>query len=341
MVRKPHAADLVSGTRSEAAAALICLMGPTGAGKTALALALAARYPVEIVSVDSALVYRGLDVGAAKPPVPVLRRVRHHLIDVCDPAATYSAARFREEALVAVADIRARGRIPLLVGGTGLYFRALGEGLAALPAGDPNVRAELERERETLGLAALHARLAVLDPESAAQIHPHDPQRILRALEIHRLSGRPRSALFLEAASRALRLTKFVIAPTDRGELHAVIARRFHTMLRRGFINEVAMLRRRADLGLHRPALRAVGYQQVWRHLEGEYGREGMIAQAIAATRQLAKRQYTWFRGESGAIWLEAGAHATIDHVSRALETQQIVTKRDYNDHLNESRLDG
>jgi tRNA dimethylallyltransferase len=320
---------------------LVCVMGPTGAGKTALALALAARFPVEIVSVDSALVFRGLDVGAAKPPAPVLARVPHHLVDICDPAEAYSAARFRQDALAAIAAIRSRGRIPLLVGGTGLYFRALERGLSALPESDPAVRAGLERERAALGLAALHERLQRVDPQSAARIHPNDPQRILRALEIHALSGRSRSEWFAAAPGPSLNLIKFAVAPPQRARLHAAIAARFYSMLEQGLMNEVLMLRRRGDLGLHCPAVRAVGYQQAWRHLDGEFGHAEMIERAIAATRQLAKRQFTWFRGDADVVWLEAGSQATVDCVAVALEAQHKVSKRDYNGPVNESRLDG
>ncbi|MGE0483776.1 MAG: tRNA (adenosine(37)-N6)-dimethylallyltransferase MiaA [Gammaproteobacteria bacterium] len=283
------------------------LMGPTGAGKTRLALALAARLPIEIVSVDSALVYRGLDIGTAKPTPAEQQRVPHHLLDIRDPAEPYSAAEFRSDARAAIAAIAARGRVPLLVGGTGLYFRALEEGLAELPAADSTLRAELAHELAQVGGAALHARLAAVDPAAAARIHPNDPQRLLRALEVHRLTGRPLSALWAQRPLERLtpRPLKFIVAPAERPELHARIARRFDDMLERGFVNEVAMLRRRAALSADMPAMRAVGYRATWRYLDGEYSLADLRERGVVDTRQLAKRQLTWLRRERDCTWLD------------------------------------
>lgn len=298
-----------------AEAPLVFIMGPTGAGKTALALALAARLPVEVVSVDSAQVYRGLDLGTAKPSPAVRARVHHHLVDICAPEEAYSAARFREDAQHAIAAVRARGRLPLLVGGTGLYFRALEQGLAVLPPADPAVRARLAAELERDGAAALHARLAALDPQAAARIHPNDPQRLLRALEVHALCGETLTSLWSAAqlAPHAGEIVKLVIAPTERAALHRDLAARFHRMLERGLVNEVRALRDNPRLTAQAPAMRCVGYREVWRYLDGACARAEMIERGIVATRQLAKRQLTWFRRESGALWLDSRDPALLD----------------------------
>ena len=286
----------------------ICLMGPTAAGKTDLAVALHDAVPCELISVDSALVYRGMDIGTAKPSPELLARVPHRLVDILDPAEAYSAGRFRDDALAAMDEIASAGRVPLLVGGTMLYFRALERGLADLPTADPALRAELAAEGERLGWPAMHRRLAEVDPGSAAAIHPNDPQRIQRALEVQRLTGRPLSDL-QRAARESVppwRLLKLVVAPESRAWLHERIARRFGSMLDEGFLDEVARLRSRGDLHLGCPSMRAVGYRQAWQHLDGEFDREVMVARAVAATRQLAKRQFTWLRRETHATWLEA-----------------------------------
>lgn len=291
-----------------AAAPLVFIMGPTGAGKTRLALSLAERMPCEIVSVDSALVYRGLDIGTAKPNPAERARATHHLIDICDPAERYSAARFRRDARAAVEAISARGRLALLVGGTGLYFRALQYGLAELPDADPEVRAALRSTLHEEGAAALHRRLAEIDPEAAARIHPNDPQRLVRALEVHQLTGSPLSSLWrgahLEPLARPV--VKLVLAPARRNVLHAGIARRFDAMLERGFVNEVRALRARRDLSLELPALRTVGYREVWRFLDGDSDYDAMRERGIIATRQLAKRQLTWLRREADCEWLDS-----------------------------------
>lgn len=284
---------------------IICLMGPTAAGKTALAIALAERLPMEIISVDSALIYRGMDIGTAKPEPHVLAQIRHHLVDILEPTEAYSAAQFRADALAAIEDILARGRIPLLTGGTMLYFRALERGLAQLPQADPEIRARLEDEAQKRGWPALHARLAEVDPEAAQRIHANDPQRIQRALEVYALTGEPLSDLLKREGGEPFPypLAKWVIAPRDRAWLHARIEARFRQMLAQGFVDEVAQLRARGDLDLSKPSMRAVGYRQVWEYLDGRYDYDTMLARGIAATRQFAKRQFTWLRSDTGADW--------------------------------------
>lgn len=299
-------------------APVILLMGPTASGKTALALALAERLPVEIVSVDSALVYRGLDIGSAKPDAAMRADVPHHLIDILDPAEPYSAARFAEDARRLIGEIRGRGRVPLLVGGTMLYFRALTQGLSALPSADPQLRARLEAEAARLGWPALHARLAALDPPTAARLHPNDQQRIQRALEIAELSGMAPSAFYAQpkAAGGGERWLKLALNPPARAELHARIERRFHDMMAAGFLDEVAALYRRGDLHPELPSIRAVGYRQLWDHLAGEYPLDEAVRRGMAATRQFAKRQLTWLRSESGLVWLDP---AQADLIEKAL----------------------
>ena len=291
----------------------IALMGPTASGKTALALEWARRLGGEIVSVDSALVYRGLDIGAAKPSAAELASVRHHLIDVREPWQPYSAAVFALDARRALDDIAGRGRLPILAGGTGLYFRALLHGLSAMPEADPATRAQLAAEAETLGWAALHAQLAQVDPEAGARIHATDAQRIQRALEVFRLSGRSMSDWrrdSLAAPRLPYRVLKLVLAPAERSVLHARIERRFEQMLAEGFLEEVRGLRALPALRAHPrpqdlPAIRAVGYRQAWEHLDGDYGAREFRDRGVYATRQLAKRQLTWLRGELDARWFD------------------------------------
>ena len=279
---------------------VIFLMGPTGAGKTTLAVQLCQQLPLDIVSVDSAMVYRGMDIGTAKPAAKVLRQAPHRLIDICDPAETYSAARFRRDALTEIADIHAHGRIPLLVGGTGLYFRSLEQGMTELPGADSAVRMRIEAEAESKGWEILHARLARVDPGAAARIHPHDPQRIQRALEVYELTGRPMTELLTQNLRRPppFSIIKISLRPSDRGYLHERLGRRFLDMLESGLIGEVQELRARGDLHPALPAMRLVGYRQVWRYLEGQLDYAEMAERAIAATRQLARRQLTWLRRE-------------------------------------------
>lgn len=284
----------------------VLLMGPTASGKTDLAVELVERLPCEIVSVDSAMIYRGMDIGTAKPGAEVLARAPHRLIDILDPVESYSTARFREDALAEMAQIQAHGRIPLLVGGTMLYFRVLQQGLAALPSASPELRDALNAEAERIGWDGLHARLASADPLSAAQIHPNDPQRIQRALEVLALTGRPMSALIAEAEAAALpyRLLKLARAPRERRVLHARIERRFHAMIERGLVDEVEALWARGDLDPEMPSMRCVGYRQVLKYLSGAYNWQEMLHRGIVASRQLAKRQLTWLRAESDCHWL-------------------------------------
>jgi tRNA dimethylallyltransferase len=284
----------------------VFLMGPTASGKTALAVALAERFPLEIISVDSALVYRGLDVGSAKPDAATLARAPHHLIDVRDPAETYSVAAFRDDALRLMADIAARGRVPFLVGGTMLYFRALLQGLDDLPRADAALRRTLEAAAAARGWPALHADLAAVDPLTAARLAPNDAQRIGRALEIFHLSGRPMSAL-LARAERVLpyRALQLALVPSDRAELHRRIAARFDAMLDAGLLDEVRRLRADPRLTADRPAMRAVGYRQAWAFLDGLIGIDALRERGIAATRQLAKRQLTWLRSWPDATVLD------------------------------------
>ena len=290
----------------------IALMGPTASGKTALAIEWAQRLGGEILSVDSALVYRGLDIGAAKPDASERAQVPHHMLDLRDPWQPYSAAEFAIDARAAIADILARGRLPILAGGTGLYFRALMEGLAPMPESDQAVRAAITAEAATRGWAGLHAELALVDPAAAARIHPTDAQRIQRALEVYRVSGRPISDWQRERGQDRLplRVLKLALAPRERSVLHARIAQRFDTMLAAGFLDEVRRLRALPPLQSHPapldlPALRAVGYRQAWEHLEGLASAADFRDRAIFATRQLAKRQLTWLRGELDARWLD------------------------------------
>ncbi len=280
----------------------IALMGPTASGKTELALCLARQLAVEIVSVDSALVYRGMDIGSAKPDAEQRARVPHHLIDILDPTQSYSAARFRADALTCMAEITARGRVPLLVGGTMLYFKALKEGLDPLPQADARLRAEIDQRAARTGWPALHAELARLDPPTAARLQPTDAQRIQRALEVCLTSGRPMSEL-LGRAGDALpyRLLEIALLPSDRSVLHRRIAQRFEAMLRAGLLDELRRLRATYPLHAELPSMRCVGYRQAWAYLEGRTDEAGFRERALAATRQLAKRQMTWLRSWQGA----------------------------------------
>jgi tRNA dimethylallyltransferase len=298
----------------------IFLMGPTATGKTALACALAARFPLALVSVDSALVYRGLDIGAAKPDAATRLRHPHALIDIRDPAEPYSAADFRNDALAAMTAIAREGKVPLLVGGTGLYFRALALGLSDLPDADAGVRARIADEAERAGWPALHEKLRALDADAAARIGPDDAQRIQRALEVVELTGRPMTAQFASAPSRPpWRILKLALVPRDRTHLHERIARRFDAMLADGFLDEVGALRRRGDLHADLPAVRAVGYRQAWAHLDGESDAPTFRQRAIAATRQLAKRQATWLRSDLDARPFDPDDDATPTRVADAV----------------------
>ena len=277
--------------------AVICLMGATATGKTELALEIAARFPVEIVSVDSALVYRGLDIGTAKPSAEILQQVPHHLVDIVEPTESWSAWNFVEQCREKIDEIAARGRTALLAGGTMLYYHAFERGLNRLPEADPELRLRLDREARELGWPAMHARLAAVDPDSAARIKPTDAQRVQRALEVYEVASQPLSVLQSQrAAGYGGDIEKIILVPGDRGILHRRIEQRFLVMLEQGFIDEVEGLKKRGDLDLSLPSMRCVGYRQIWQYLDGETTRQQMIDKAVAATRQLAKRQLTWLR---------------------------------------------
>lgn len=300
----------------------ILLLGPTGAGKTELAVALAARFPLGIISVDSALVYRGLDIGTAKPARELRARVPHHLIDIADPAERYSVGRFLTDAGSALAAVRAAGRVPLLVGGTMLYFRALQSGLAPLPPADAGLRTELDARAAREGWPALHAELAARDPAAAARIQPGDRQRIQRALEVILLTGEPLSSRQRQdlRGGSARGTLKLVLAPGDRVALAERLAARFHAMMAAGFLDEVRGLYWRGDLDADLPAIRSVGYRQLWGHLAGRCRLDQAVEQGIVATRQLARRQLTWLRAEPGTQWFDCLDPGNFAPISEAIE---------------------
>jgi tRNA dimethylallyltransferase len=291
---------------------IACLLGPTASGKTAAALAAAAYAPIEIVSVDSALVYRGMDIGTAKPTHAERARVPHHLIDIIDPRDAYSAAEFCVDALRLISDILERGNQPLLVGGTMMYYKALADGLSDLPAADPSIRADLDAQALREGWPALHAKLAQVDPASAARLAPNDSQRIQRALEVWMVTGQPLSALLASSRSNnadaRYRFVPIALEPSDRSILHERIAQRFDAMLDAGFIGEVERLRARAELNLGLPSMRCVGYRQVWEYLDGRDDYATMRDKGIFATRQLCKRQLTWLRSMRERIVIDCVA---------------------------------
>ncbi|MDO9213263.1 MAG: tRNA (adenosine(37)-N6)-dimethylallyltransferase MiaA [Methylococcales bacterium] len=297
------------------------LMGPTASGKSALAVQLAHALNGEIISVDSALVFKGMDIGTAKPTLEERQGIAHHLIDIIDPSESFSTGQFRNQALALMADINQRGKLPILVGGTMLYFNALSNGLAVLPVADPVIRAQLDLDLIELGKDALHQRLALVDPAAAARIHPNDPQRVQRALEVYAISGKSLTSFFTAEPVIKLpyRVIKIIIAPSERNILHGVIAQRFMTMLEQGFIAEVETLYQRGDLNDTMPAIRAVGYRQAWSYLHGDIDKATLIETAIIATRQLAKRQFTWLRKETDALCFETGQPNLLAEVLAAL----------------------
>lgn len=299
------------------------IMGPTGAGKTDLALRLAARYPIEIVSVDSALVYRGMDIGTGKPSREALERFPHHLVDILDPSQPYSAGQFVRDALRVIAEIRSRGNLPVLVGGTMLYFRALRRGLAEMPTADPRVRQEIDAEAARLGWPALHGQLAMLDPVTAQRIQPNDGQRIQRALEVHRLSGRTLSELHAQTrpADPTMTFAPFAWAPADRERLYVAIERRFELMMQAGLLEEVRRLQQRGDLRAELPAIRSVGYRQLWEHLCTGEPLSFSVQRAIFATRHLARRQLIWLRAENDVQWCDALDSSAADQIERTVAT--------------------
>jgi tRNA dimethylallyltransferase len=311
---------------------VVFLMGPTCSGKTGAAVELVQRLPAQIINVDSALVYRGLEIGAARPEPAVLAKAPHRLLGFLDPTEPYSAARFRDDALAEIRDIHAAGSMPLLVGGTMLYFKALQQGLAKLPAADPEVREQIDAIAREHGWPEVHRLLAEVDPEAAARLKPNDSQRLQRALEVYRITGQPLSELHRQQKAVALSDSAgggeaafpytahcFALAPSSRALLHDRIATRFHTMLADGLVEEVERLRSRGDLHRELPAIKAVGYRQVWDYLDGRYSYDEMVERGIIATRQLAKRQFTWLRGWPGLEWLDSDAPDLIERLTGRL----------------------
>jgi len=307
---------------------VVCLMGPTAAGKTDIAVQLLERFPFDIVSVDSALVYRGMDIGTAKPDASVLERAPHRLIDIRDPEDAYSAGAFVRDAKAEIAAIHTSGRVPLLVGGTMLYFRSLVDGIANLPEADAGMRAEIDAEAQVVGWAAMHAALAAIDPSAAARIDANDRQRIQRALEVFRLSGRSLSDWHAEASAVRPKFgfIKFALVPGSRAELHRRINERFLLMLQEGFVEEVASLRKREGLGADSASMRAVGYRQIWAYLEGDDDLAEATSKGQAASRQLAKRQLTWLRSE-------AELNSVDPLEDRATETISTILATKWNQH--------
>lgn len=280
---------------------VLCIAGPTAAGKSAATAALATRWPVEIINVDSATIYRGMDIGTAKPSNLERAQLPHHLLDILDPADTYSAAAFRDDAVRLIHEIRARGNLPVLCGGTMLYYKALRDGLNQLPAANPDIRARIDAEAKRSSWSEMHSQLASFDPETAARLEPNDSQRIQRAIEIYRSSGRTMTSWLQvprPAPVHALRFVTLGLEPSDRLALHDRIQTRYHAMLNAGLVNEVAQLHAREDLHLGLPSMRCVGYRQIWQHLDGVFSLDEAVQKALAATRQLAKRQLTWLRAQ-------------------------------------------
>jgi tRNA dimethylallyltransferase len=298
---------------------ILCLMGPTASGKTALAVELVQRFPFEIISVDSAMVYRGLDIGTAKPTPDILERAPHRLLDIREPEEVYSAGDFQIDALREIKDILQKGKVPLLVGGTMLYFHVLQQGLDDLPEQDPQIRAQIQEEAEQEGWTALHQKLGAVDPRAAARIHPHDGQRIQRALEVYALTGKPLTDQQLQGqttASLPYPLHHLILCPEDRSPLHKRIEKRFSVMIEQGFLDEVKNLHQRPELSLEKPAMRSVGYRQAWEYLEGKLSFDEMKEKTVIATRQLAKRQITWLRRWKDAAWFDSESEKTSEKLT-------------------------
>ena len=306
---------------------VIFLMGPTAAGKTDLAIEIAKQYTnIEIISVDSALVYRGMDIGTAKPEPEILAQYPHHLVDIIEPTENYSAGAFCHDARRLIDEIHARGKIPLLVGGTMLYFNALQYGIADLPNADPNIREKLDAEALELGWRALHQRLADIDPISAERIHENDPQRLQRALEVHEITGKTMTELTQEShADFPYPILKIILAPFDRKILHQRIANRYEDMMVLGLIEEVKQLFERPDCHDKLPSMRAVGYRQVWSYLEQAYDKNTLVEKAIIATRQMAKRQLTWCRSQQDGVWFDSGPSLPVEAVMQFLRDNEII----------------
>jgi tRNA dimethylallyltransferase len=301
----------------------LLLMGPTASGKSALAVQLAQHLNSEIISVDSALVFKGMNIGTAKPNVNEQGGIAHHLIDILDPSESFSTGQFRKQALSLMRDITTRGKIPILVGGTMLYFKALTQGMADLPTADKKIRQQLEEDLTQFGKHALHQRLTKIDPESAGKIHPNDPQRVQRALEVYEITGKPLSHLIKTSQHNALpyQSLKIIIAPENRQQLHQTIEQRFHIMLKQGFMDEVNALYQRPDLHENLSSMRAVGYRQAWAYLNGDESLQSMTEKAIIATRQLAKRQFTWLRKEKEAQHFESQSPTLFANVAAKIDT--------------------
>ncbi|MCG7567348.1 tRNA (adenosine(37)-N6)-dimethylallyltransferase MiaA [Pseudoalteromonas sp. CnMc7-15] len=299
---------------------VICLMGPTASGKTALAIDLCQHFDTEVISVDSALVYKGMDIGTAKPDAQERALAPHRLIDIVDPAQSYSMADFRRDALAHIEQLHNQGKVPLLVGGTMMYFKGLLEGLSPLPEADAGIRAALEAEAKEHGWPALHQQLQQVDPQAAAKINANDSQRINRALEVYRISGKSMTELQqTKAQSLGFPVHQFAIAPSDRRVLHQRIEKRFQIMLEQGFENEVLSLYNRKDLHPDLPSIRCVGYRQMWDYIAGEIDYDEMVFRGVAATRQLAKRQLTWLRGWQNLTWLESGDQENLQRIVSSL----------------------
>ena len=312
---------MLLNSNDQAKLPVILIMGPTASGKSALAIALAQALNGEIISVDSALVYKGMDIGTAKPSHEERADIPHHLLDILDPSESFSTGQFRTQALTLMADITRRGKLPILVGGTMLYFNALTNGLATLPKADASIRSQLDADLQVFGKDVLHQRLAQIDPEAAARIHANDPQRVQRALEVYAITGQSLTSLLTTTQANTLpyQVIKVLMLPVDRKQLHETIAQRFHNMLNQGLLEEVKALYQRGDLDEKMPAIRAVGYRQVWSYLQGEYDYDTMTEKAIIATRQLAKRQFTWLRRETDALSFTNAQPDLLAHVKSAV----------------------
>ncbi|NOY67632.1 MAG: tRNA (adenosine(37)-N6)-dimethylallyltransferase MiaA [Gammaproteobacteria bacterium] len=305
----------------------IFLMGPTASGKTDLAVRLVQEFPCEIISVDSALIYKGMDIGTAKPDADLLKIAPHRLIDIIDPAESYSVASFCKDASRAMSEISQQGKVPLLVGGTMMYYRALFEGLSSLPSADESVRSRIESEAAEKGWPALHARLAEIDPESANRIHQNDPQRLQRALEVYEITGKTLTEHFKEQKQAKLpyNVVQLAISPKERSTLHQRIEKRFHQMIEQGFITEVEELQARGDMHLDLPSMRCVGYRQALKYLLGDYTYEVMVDKSIIATRQLAKRQLTWLRSNAQVVWYKSEDNRLFDDVLKTLKAGNVL----------------
>ncbi|MCO4784471.1 tRNA (adenosine(37)-N6)-dimethylallyltransferase MiaA [Marinomonas atlantica] len=305
---------------------VVCLMGPTASGKTGLAVELANQHGYDIISVDSALVYKGMDIGTAKPDAETLAKAPHRLIDIIEPTESYSAADFLSDAQREVEDIVAQGKTPLLVGGTMMYFNALQNGLAPMPSADPAIRAEFDQHAAKFGLASLHEQLKEIDPVAAARINPNDPQRLQRALEVYRLTGKTMTQLWAEQEAQELpfELINIAVMPQERSVLHQRIEQRFHIMMEQGFLAEVEALYRRGDLTIDMPSIRCVGYRQLWQYLEGEDTLDEAIFKGVVATRQLAKRQHTWLRGWDDLVFFDSLHKDLLGQTLKYLESEII-----------------